>query len=87
MNSVDYLPMIFLTELLMEFIPSVIPFVKMACHHFFALFFLFFSHCNSLGKYRGNIFVDKIRQQFTNKNIPSVFLFVFIDFLVVIFQL
>jgi hypothetical protein len=47
-------------------------------------FLLFFFHCNSLGKYQGNISVGKIRQQLTNENIPSVFPFVFIDFLVVI---
>jgi hypothetical protein len=50
---------------------------------FFLLCFNFFSHCYSLGKYRGNISVGKIRRQFTNENIHLVFLFVFIDFLVV----
>ena len=55
----------------------------MACHHFFCFILIFFSHCNSLGKYRGNISVGKIRRQFTNENIPSIFPFVFIDFLIV----
>jgi len=49
----------------------------------FLLCFNFFSHHNSLGIYRGNISVDKIPQKFTDRNIPSVFLFVFIGFLVV----
>jgi len=57
--------------------------VKMTCHHLFLLCFNFFSHCNSLGKYRGNISVGKIPRKFTDGNIPSVFPFVFIDFLVV----
>jgi hypothetical protein len=35
-NSDDNLPMIFLTELPMEFIPSAILLVKMARHHFFS---------------------------------------------------
>jgi hypothetical protein len=83
MNSVDNLPMILLTELPTEFISSVIPLVKMARHHFFCFVLIFFSHYNSLGKYRGNISVGKIRQQCTNENIPSVFPFVFINFLVV----
>jgi len=52
---------------------------------FFCFFFLiFFSHCNSLGIYRGNISVGKIPRKFNNENIPSVFSFVFINFLVVI---
>jgi hypothetical protein len=38
------------------------------------------SHHNSLGIYRGNISVGKIAQKFTDGNILSVFLFVFIDF-------
>jgi hypothetical protein len=45
MNSVHNLP----TNLPTEFIPSVIPLVKMARHHFFLLCFNFFSHGNSLG--------------------------------------
>jgi len=49
----------------------------------FLLCFNFFSHCNSLGLYRGNMSVDKIPWKFTDGNIPSVFSFVFIDFLVV----
>ena len=49
----------------------------------FFFFVLFFFHCNSLGIYRGNIFVCKIPGKFTDENILSVFLFVFIDFLVV----
>jgi hypothetical protein len=81
MNSVHSLP----TALPMEFIPSVIPLVKMTRHHFF--FFNFFSHGNSLGIYRGNISVGKIPRKVTDGNIPSIFLFVFINFLVVyIFQ-
>jgi hypothetical protein len=83
MNSVDSLQMILLTELPMEFILSVISLVKMECHHFFFFVLIFFSHCNSLGKYRENISVGKIRQQFTNENIPLVFSFVFLNFLVV----
>jgi len=55
----------------------------MARHHFFLLYFNFFPHCNSLGKYGENISVGKIHWQFTNENIPLIFLFVFIDFLVV----
>jgi len=51
---------------------------------FFLLCFNFVSHGNSLGIYRGNIFIGKISQKFTNKNIPSIFLFIVIDFLVVI---
>jgi len=50
---------------------------------FFFCFVLFFSHCNSLDIYRGNISVSKIPRKFTDGNIPSVFPFVFIDFLVV----
>jgi len=65
-------------------IPSVIPLVKMTRHHFFLLCFNFFSHGNSLSIYRGNISVGKIPRKFTNGNIPSVFPFVFINFLVVI---
>jgi len=57
MNSVHSLP----TNLPTEFIPSVIPLVKMTCHHFFLLCFNFFPTV-----------------------IPSVFPFVFINFLVVI---
>jgi hypothetical protein len=45
--------------------------------------FNFFSFCNPLGKYIGNISVGKIRRQFTDKNILLVLPFVFIDFLVV----
>jgi hypothetical protein len=55
----------------------------MTRHHFFLLCFNFFSHGNSLGIYRGNISVGKIPQKFTDENIPSVFPFVFINFLVV----
>jgi len=76
MNSVHSLP----TILSME----VIPLVKMTRHHFILFcFVLIFFHCNSRGKYRGNIFVGKIHWQFTNENIPSVFLFIFANFLVV----
>jgi len=49
----------------------------------FLLCFNFFSHGNSLGIYRGNIFVGKIPRKFIDGNIVSVFPFVFIDFLVV----
>jgi hypothetical protein len=49
----------------------------------FLLCFNFFSHGNSLGIYRGNIFVGKIPRKFIDGNIASVFPFVFIDFLVV----
>ena len=64
-------------------IPSVIPLVKMTRHLFFLLCFNFFSHGNSVGIYRGNISVGKIPRKFTDENIPSVFPFVFINFLVV----
>ena len=50
---------------------------------FFFLCFNFFSHGNSLGIYRGNISIGKIPRKFTDGNIPSVFPFVFINFLVV----
>jgi len=50
---------------------------------FFLLFFKFFSHYYSLGLYRDNIFVGQIPRKFTDGNIPSVFLFVFSNFLVV----
>ena len=62
--------------------PSVIPLVKMT-RHFFLLCFKFFSHGNSVGIYRGNISVGKIPRKFTDENIPSIFSFVFINFLVV----
>jgi len=39
---------------------------------FFLLCFNFFSHGNSLGIYRGNIFVGKIPRKFTDENISSV---------------
>jgi hypothetical protein len=72
------------TELSTEIFLSVIPLVEMTRHHFFLLCFNFFFHSNSLGIYRGNISVGKIPRKFTDRNIPSVFPFVFIDFLVVI---
>jgi len=50
---------------------------------FFLLCFILFSHGNSVGIYRGNISVGKISRKCTDENIPSVFLFVFINFLVV----
>jgi hypothetical protein len=50
---------------------------------FFLLCFKFFSHGNSVGIYRGNISIGKIPRKFTDENIPSVFPFVFINFLVV----
>jgi hypothetical protein len=59
------------------------PSVKMTRHLFFCFFFKFFSHGNSVGIYRGNISVGKIPRKFTDENIPSVFPFVFINFLVV----
>jgi len=71
MNSVDSLPMILPTE----FILSVIPLIKIARHYLFLLYFNYFFPI---------VFVGKIRRQFSNKNITSVFPFVFIDFLVVI---
>jgi hypothetical protein len=52
--------------------------------YFFLLCFKFFSHGNSVGIYRGNISVGKIPRKFTDENIPSVFPFVFINFLVVV---
>ena len=64
-------------------IPSVIPLVKMTRYLFFLLCFKFFCHGNSVGIYRGNISVGKIPRKFTDENIPSVFPFVFINFLVV----
>jgi len=54
----------------------------MTRHLFFLLCFKFFSHGNSVGIYRGNISVGKIPRKFTDENIPSVFPFVFINFLV-----
>jgi hypothetical protein len=51
---------------------------------FFCFVLNLFPHYNSLGIYWGNIFVGEIRRQFTNGKISSIFLFVFIDFLVVI---
>jgi len=92
MNSVHNLPTDLPTEsptdgitdgFVLSVIPSVIPLVKMTRHHFFLLCFNFFSHGNSLGIYWGNISVGKIPQKFTDGNIPSVFPFVFINFLVV----
>jgi len=55
---------------------------KITRHHFFLLCFNS-AHCNSLGIYRGNIFVGKIPWKFTNENIPSIFPFIFINFLIV----
>ena len=57
-----------------------------------SLFFLFllclncFPHCNSLGIYRGYMSVGKINRKVTDENIPLVFSFVFIDFLIVVVQ-
>jgi hypothetical protein len=67
--------------------PSVISLVKMTRYHFFCFVLIFFSHGNSLGIYRGNISIGKIPRKFTDENIPSVFPFVFIDFLVVSFKI
>ena len=39
----------------------------MARHHFFCFVLIIFSHCNSVGKYRENISVGKIRRQFTKE--------------------
>jgi len=50
---------------------------------FFLFCFNFFSHGNSLGICWGNISVGKIPQKFTDENIPLIFPFVFINFLVV----
>jgi hypothetical protein len=83
MNSVHNLPTNLPTDLPTEFVLSVILLVKMTRHHFFLLCFNFFSHGNSLGIYRENISVGKIPRKFTDGNIPSVFPFVFINFLVV----
>ena len=55
----------------------------MTRHLFFLLCFKFFSHGNSVGIYQGNISVGKIPRKFTDENIPSVFPFVFINFLIV----
>jgi hypothetical protein len=78
------LPMKVPTEFIPLVIPSVISLVKMTRHQFFFLLCLkFFSHGNSLGIYRGNISVGKSPRKFTDGNIPSVFPFVFINFLVV----
>jgi len=70
MNSVHSLP----TNLSTEFIPSVIPLVKMARRYFFLLYFNFFSHDNSLGIYRGNISVCIYR---FSGSVSSCFFFVF----------
>jgi hypothetical protein len=80
MNSVHNLPINLPTELPTEFILSIIPLVKMTCHHTFLRCYNFFSHGNSLIIYRGNIFVGKIPRKFTEGNIPLVFPFVFINF-------
>jgi hypothetical protein len=64
-----------------------IPSVKMTRQFFFLLCFKFFSHCNSVGIYRGNISVGKIPRKFTDEIIPSVFLFIFINFLIVLIHL
>ena len=48
---------------------------------FFCFVLIFFP---TVIPYRGNISVGKIPQKFTNGNIPSVFPFVFINFLVVV---
>jgi len=82
MNSVDGLSMIFLTELRTDGMYYV---GKNGTSSFFCFVLIFFFYCNSLCKYQGNIFVGKIRRQFTNKNIPLIFLFVFFDFLIVNF--
>jgi hypothetical protein len=80
MNNVHSLPM----NLPMDFMDGINSVDKNGMSSFFLLCFnYYFSHCNSLGKYRENISVCKIRRQFTSKSIPSVFPFVFIDFLVV----
>jgi hypothetical protein len=50
---------------------------------FFLLCFKFFSHGNSVGIYQENISVGKIPRKFTDKNILSIFLFIFINFLIV----
>ena len=80
MNNVHSLP----TDLPTEKISSVIPLVKITRHRFFYFVLIFFSNGNSLGIYRGNISVGKIPRKFTDENIPLVFPFVFIDFLVVL---
>jgi hypothetical protein len=70
-----------------EFISSVILLVKITRHCFFCFVLIIFFHCNSLGIYRGNISVSKIHQKFTDENILLVFLFVFINFPVVLYCL
>jgi hypothetical protein len=49
----------------------------------FYLCFNFFYLCNSLSIYRENNYVGKIPPQFTDGNIPTIFLFVFINFLII----
>jgi hypothetical protein len=77
MNSVHSLP----TNLPTDFIDEINSVDKNDTSSFFLLCFNFFSHCNFLGIYRWNFSVGKIPLKFTDGNIPSVFLFVFINFL------
>ena len=65
---------------------SVIPFVINMMNNVHSLPMVLptdFTDCNSLGIYRGNIAVGKICRYISDGSIPSVFLFVFINFLVV----
>jgi hypothetical protein len=79
-NSVHSLPMIVPTDFTDKLYSVGINDTSL----FFLLCFnYYFSHCNFLSIYRGNMSVGKINRKFTNKNIPSVFLFIFINFLIV----
>jgi hypothetical protein len=64
-----------LTKLPTEFIPSVIPLVKIARHHFFLFCFNFFSTV-ILSVYTERIFPSVKSLE----NLPIIFSFVFIDF-------
>jgi len=78
MNNVHSLPMNLPTDL-----TDIINSVGKKWHAIIFLFcFNFFSYGNSLGIYRRNISVSKIPRKFTDENIPSIFPFVFIDFLI-----
>jgi hypothetical protein len=83
MNSVHSLPTILPTDITVgiNFVGNSVG--KIIMSSFFLLCFNYFvSHCNSLGIYRGNIVVGKIRRYISDENIPLVFSFVFVNFLV-----
>jgi hypothetical protein len=61
-------------------IASVISFVRMTCYFFFNTFL---SRCNFLGVYWRRIFICKVHRNLLMKIILLVFLFVFVNFLVV----